>query len=116
MNINAKSKENMTMKELYNLTKNPEIKKMSSIKGEDIEVGNWLVYTEVNKDGEAMTVLSIEDRETSEIFATNSQTFINEFYSIIDMCSDAGEELHTIKVHNGKSKAGREFITCVYIG
>ncbi len=114
MNIIRKYPETLTMKQLYDLTKSPEIKRMSSNQGEEIEIDAFIEYEDVKADGTISTIVSIKDK-TGETFATNSPTFTSDFDSIVEMCTSAGEQLHTIKVSGGRSKAGRNFITCVYI-
>lgn len=44
-------------------------------------------------------------------YTSNSGTFIRDFTSAVTMFA----EFHTIQVMNGRSKAGREFITCKVI-
>jgi hypothetical protein len=60
------------------------------------------------------TILSIVTPE-NEVFATNSPTFKEDFLKMQEMFADCGEEVHSVKVISGTSKAGREFITCVYV-
>ena len=48
-------------------------------------------------------------------YTSNSCTFIRDFTSAVTMFAEFGAEFHTIQVMNGKSKAGREFITCKVI-
>lgn len=113
MKIIEASKE-LTPKEIYNLTMSPAVQKMKSVVGQRIEISAWAVYEDVNKKtGEVQEVLSIITPE-GEIFATNSPTFKEDFSDMHQLFRDMGEEVHAIAVSSGTSKAGREFITCVY--
>lgn len=100
---------------IYTMTRSPEIQKMSLHEGEIIPIGAYLMYEDKKADGTSMTIVSIKDADTGEVFATNSPTFAAEFSYIIDMCHDAGVEVGAIKIVGGTSKAGRHFITCSYV-
>lgn len=116
MNIIAKSRENLSMKDVYDLTRSPEVQKMRSSVGDCIVIGDWLLYEDTNKaTGEPMKLLAVKDRDTSVCYATNSPTFIEEFMNLLDMCAEMQVALNTVKVVEGTSKAGRSFITAVYI-
>lgn len=106
--------KNLTPKEIYNLTMSPATQKMKSVIGQRIEISAWAIYEDVNKKtGEVQEVLSIITPE-GETFATNSPTFKEDFSNMFQLFRDMGEEVHTITVTSGTSKAGREFITCTY--
>lgn len=111
MTINKTSRE-MSAKEKYFYTRDAGIEKLSSI-GEDtvLELLNWVEYEDVNaKTGEIMQMLAIET--PAGVYATNSQTFINEFLDIVKMFEETGELLDSIKLIHGVSKAGRPFLMC----
>ena len=108
------SSENLTAKEVYDLTKNPRCQKMRSAVDSRIEITRWALYEDVNKKtGEIQEILSIETPE-GEIFATNSPTFKDDFLDMLDLFRDMGETVHAISVITGVSKSGREFVTCTY--
>lgn len=108
------SSENLTAKDIYNLTKSPRSQKMRSAVDSRIEVDKWALYEDVDKKtGELHEVLSIATPE-GEIFATNSPTFKDDFLDMMELFSDMGETVHAITVITGVSKAGREFVTCTY--
>lgn len=108
------SSENLTPKEIYNLTMSPKTQKMKDAIGSRIEIGAWAAYEDVNKKtGELQEVLAIMTPE-GEIFATNSPTFKEDFFQMQDLFSNMGETVHAISVISGTSKAGREFISCSY--
>lgn len=114
MNILKKS-GNLTMAEMYRLTKSPEIAKLSSVKGQTLDIDKFIVHEDTDQDGKVHTIVAIET-EQGECFATNSGTFTRDFQDIIAMCEEAGEPLPkkiTVKAQTGKS--GREYIQCVYV-
>lgn len=112
MKITRTSKE-LTVKEKYMLTKAPTVQRMKNCVGQRIEIDAYAFYTDVNKDGEETEILSVLTPE-GEVFATNSPTFKKDFLDMVDMFADSGEEIKAVRVVGGKSKAGRDFITCVY--
>ena len=57
-------------------------------------------------------VLSIMD-DQGVIYSTNSPTFIREFSDAYDVFG--AEDIHHVEIVGGKSKAGRNYITCKYI-
>lgn len=108
------SSENLTAKDIYNLTKNPRSQKMRSVVDSRIEVDKWALYEDVDKKTEELhEVLAIATPE-GEIFATNSPTFKDDFLDMMSLFAEMGETVHAITVITGTSKAGREFVTCAY--
>ena len=102
-------------KDLYDLTKSPEIKKLTSIKGETRRISCAVIYEDTKPSGEIQKILSFRCADTGDIFATNSPTFIHDFEDARDMLNEFNEIIHTIKINSGTSKMGRTFISCVYI-
>lgn len=105
----------MNHKDLYDLTKSPTIKKMSSIEGETREIACAVIYEDQKHDGEIQKILSFRCKESGEIFATNSPTFIRDFEDARDMLKEFNEEIHRVRVEGGTSRNGRHFISCVYV-
>lgn len=114
MKIIEKSSEELTVKQIYDLTKSPEIQRVSDNEGALVQVDAWMLYTDTDKDGNTREILSILDNEVGAV-ATNSVTFIRDFMEITDMCEDCGVKVQHIKISSGTSKAGRKFYTCVYV-
>ena len=114
MEIIKKSSNELTMKQMYDLTKSPEIQKLSDNDGALVQVDAWALYKDTDKDGNTREILSILDSEVGAI-ATNSATFIRDFMEITEMCLDCDVEVHHIKISSGMSRAGRKFYTCVYM-
>lgn len=113
MNIIFKS-DKCTAKDLYDLTMNPEIQKMSSIVDDTIEIDVCALYEDTNSKGEIQRIFSCRTMD-GEIFATNSPTFTSDYDRMRTMFAEFGEEVHSIQVVGGVSKSGRDFITCKYI-
>lgn len=113
MKIIETKNENISVKEKYLMSMNPEIRRMRDAEGMNVPVLNWMLYSDTDKDGNEQTLLSILS-EDNVAYATNSRTFIESFSTLCDMFEDAGEEITAIKVIGGQSKAGRHFITCAY--
>ena len=108
------STENLTMADRYNLTRNPLTERMSDHVGEEIEVKKYMVREEERADTEELVrIVSIYDGNT--VYSTNSATFVREFEGILLMAKESSAEIHRIKVANGTSKKGREYITCIFI-
>lgn len=106
--------ENLTLKEKYDLTRNPTTENMSNHIGEIIAVKKFMIREEERGDtGEVSTIVSIFDGEKS--YATNSMVFCREFDAITMMAEESGENVNHIQIVQGMSKKGRPFVTCAYI-
>ena len=110
----VKASDNLTTKDIYLLTMNPNTQKMKDAKGERIELHSWALYEDVNrKTGEVQQILAVAT-SNGKTYATNSPTFIDDFMSMMELFTNAGETVPAITVSSGTSKAGREYISCVY--
>lgn len=108
------SSKNLTTVDIYRLTKAPNTQRMKDVIGQRLELDKWAIYEDVNKKtGEIQQILALSTPE-GETFATNSPTFTNDFMEMMELFEDAGESVPAIVVTSGTSKAGREFITCIY--
>ena len=106
------SKGNLTAAEQYYLTAAPNIQKMSTVKGQTLDIDKWCIYTDVNeRTGEEIELVSVMTPE-HEVYATNSKTFIQTFRKIVEIFGTDG--FNRITVGSGMSKAGREFVTAIY--
>lgn len=107
-----KSTENLTPAQIYNMTKANDIRKMSDAEGEILDVMNYVLYKDEDKDGQPMTVLAVETVEGVR-YATNSATFIRNFTDIRSLHESMGVEAPTrYKVGSGVSKNGRKYFCC----
>lgn len=108
------SSANLTAKDIYALCMNPKTQKMKDFKDVRIPIQNWAIFEDVDKKtGELHEILSIQTPD-GEVYATNSTTFKDDFLNMLDLFVSMGETVPAILVISGTSKAGREFITCVY--
>ena len=110
MEIIRKSDEEMTKKDIFMMTKNQKIRTVKSLEnGEKISVVHWIEFSDVNSGtGEIVEILSMMDA-SGECFATNSKSFKEMFFDIVNIMDG---ELFTIEKLGGKTKAGRDFVTC----
>lgn len=115
MNIITKSANVASSFDLYKLVQSPERKKLTDVKGQTIELDKWVLYTEPDKDGKEMKLLSLSAADGSA-YCTNSATFCRSFEGAVAMFAQFGEEFHKIQVTTGTSKNGRDYIDCVVIG
>lgn len=97
----------------YKLTRSPKMQKMSDIPdGAELIVSEYALYEDVNSDGEKQDILSILT-SNGDIYGTNSATFQREFEVITDIFE--GSSIPAITVVHGKTKNGRDFITCAIV-
>lgn len=94
---------------IYKMMKSPDVKKMSDAEGSILEVAAWIAYNDTDsRTGEIREILTILTTD-GEMFGTVSGVFQREFK---DITKFFGDDVGSIKVISGKSKAGRNFITC----
>lgn len=106
-NIIEKSRE-LTNQELYLLTMSPKADSIKNHVGERIDVAAWLLFEDADKKtGEVRSVLSVLTKE-NEVFSTISPTFQADFMDMAELFHNDFE----FEIISGKSKAGREFVTC----
>lgn len=111
MTIKKSYPETLSNKQLYNLTMSPKTQKMTTAKGSTLEIAAWCYYEDTDKEGELRTILCVQTPE-GELFATNSATFQDNFFRMVDLFG----VVSAIDVISGISKGGREFIDCAYAG
>ena len=106
-NIINKSKE-LNNQELYLLTMSPKADSVKNHVGERIDVSAWVVFEDTDKKtGEVHNVLSVLTPD-NEVFSTISPTFQSDFLDMAELFHND----FAFEVVSGKSKAGREFVTC----
>ena len=116
MNITKKSGE-LTVMEQYQLTMSPKIQRIKDCAGQRFEVAKWCIYEDIDtKSGDTKEILSMMS-PAGEVFATNSDTFKNDFKNILSLLERAGMEgtIFSLEVITGKSKAGGDFFTCAFV-
>lgn len=100
--------ETTSKKDLYKMThSNTSVPIKELADGHVINPINFVEFVDVNSKGEENYVLAIMDADGT-IYNTISNTFKNEFY---DMVNSFELEFECVKL-SGKTKAGRDFITC----
>lgn len=106
-----KTSGDLTKVETYQITRAPNIGKMSEIP-QDLVLTTlkWCVFNDINAKGEEHTILSIMTNDG--IFATNSATFIREFEIIVDIMEN---KPFNFMVYRGLAKSGREFISAMLV-
>lgn len=105
------SSENLTAREVYALTKDPQTRKMSEAAGTKLPVVRWCIYADVDKKtGEERELLAVDTGEG--VFATNSATCVESFRSGRELFVQFGTDVHEINVFTGTSKAGRTYLDC----
>jgi hypothetical protein len=112
MNINRASRD-FNAKELYLMTMSAGIGKMTNNIGKRVDIADWLLYEDVNHAGNTQQLLAVKKTD-GDVVVTNSPSFIKEFIKLQDVFAEVGETVSAVTVVSGRSKAGREFITCVY--
>ena len=106
-NITKKSRE-LTKEELYLLTMSPKADSVKNHIGERINVSAWAVFESTNqKTGEVRNVLSVLTPD-NEVFCSVSPTFQSDFFDMAELFQND----FSFEIVSGKSKAGREFVTC----
>ena len=106
-NIINKSRE-LTNQELYLLAMSPKADSVKNHVGERVDVSAWLLFEDVDKkSGEVHSVLSVLTPE-NEVLSSISPTFQKDFLDMAELFQND----FAFEVISGKSKAGREFITC----
>ena len=108
MNILRNYPENINKRDMYKLTQNSNVQKLSAIAGSTITPEQWVLYEDEDlKTGEVRKVLV--NNADGEKFATVSRTFIDSFEKAVD---NLGDDPGEILIVSGTSKAGRDFINC----
>ena len=101
---------------LYKLTKGKKIKTASKLNDEELDrdypVDVWLEYEDINeKEDKPITLLSIMSGDT--VIVAQSATLQRDFFEILDI---VGNRNFTIRFTDGKSNAGRRFMSCELVG
>lgn len=108
MQVVKKFPAEMDARTEYKLVKSPS-KRMSDAVDSILEVKSWIVTSDIDATtGEAREVLTIETKD-GEVFATISSVFMKEFN---DITKFFGDDVGAIRVIGGKSRSGRNYITC----
>ena len=106
------STRTFTPEEVYHLTKDPQIDKLSKHAGELLEITGIIVYEDQDADGEVRTVVSFELTEGAAI-ASNSATVMRSVHDILDIYKATGTDvpwpLSIVVIQDKSSKSGRTY-------
>lgn len=113
MKITKSYPENLSMKQAYNLTRNPDSRPMKTLEGTTFNIEAFALYEDVNSKGDEQEVLAVLTSE-GDTFSTISDTFKRDFAAIVDVVNQYGADLATvdIEVIGGESKSARHYIGC----
>ena len=111
MEILKKKNNNDKASTLYNMLHGTSRLPLKDFDGDLMELANYIVYTDVNQDGDPMTCVTLREPDGTT-WTTNGQTFVRDFMTILEACESCQEELDKIRIVDGKSKKGRTFRTC----
>lgn len=105
--------ENLTMKQAYSLTSNPDSRPMKTLEGATFNIDAYALYEDINSKGETQEVLAVLTSE-GDTFSTISSTFKRDFEAIVDVVNQYGADLASVDVEviGGESKQGRHYIGC----
>lgn len=105
--------ENLTLKQAYSLTRNPDSRSMKTLEGATFNIDAYALYEDVNAKGDKQEVLAVLTSE-GDTFSTISETFKRDFEAIVDMVNQYEADLATvdIEVIGGETKSGRHYIDC----
>lgn len=99
----------------YDLIESPAIVSLKNVENKGlICVGSWVEYRTVDKSGNEITCISVQDANTGEVFSGQSAPFRETFLDVIDCISDMEEtpDMFFIEVLHRASKSGRDYLIC----
>lgn len=107
-----KTSKNLTPEMLYTLTLSGDCAGMRRLIGKTVTVDGWARMESPDSNGEIKQVVAIATPDGC--YATNGKAFVEKFDKIIDFImavgrNDSGYELC---IKSGKTRAGREYVTC----
>lgn len=98
------SDNNMDKITKYNLIRGNGADGLKSAAGSVIEIADYVV-NELDDDNLKLSLLTVD----CEMFVTTSQTCIRDF---LDICEAFDDVLPPIEFFTGRSKRGRDFLSC----
>lgn len=98
------SDNNMDKITKYNLIRGNGADGLKSVAGSTLEIAAYVV-NELDEDNLKLSLVTID----GEMFVTTSQTCIKDF---LDICEVFGDELPPVEFFTGRSKKGRDFLSC----
>ena len=98
------SDNNMDKITKYNLIRGNGADGLKSVAGSTLEIADYLV-NELDDENLKLSLVTTD----GEMFVTTSQTCIKDF---LDICEVFGDELPPVEFFTGRSKKGRDFLSC----
>ncbi len=102
----------------YDLIESPAIESLKNVENRGIIcVGAWVEYLTIDRNGNEITCISVQDATTGEVFSGQSTTFRESFLDVVDRISDMDEksEQFFIEVLHRASKSGRDYLICALV-
>lgn len=110
MKILMQSRKDMNKEDLYFLMVR-ESEKMQTLAGQTVKVDDWVITEDIDKETEEpKQIIFIKSNDVT--YGSISKTFIESFKTIVECFGPDG--FTHIKVIEGKSNKGRNFIQCEY--
>ena len=103
--------ESATPREIYQLTRNPGVQKLSDMSNQLFHLGKWCQYDDGTEEKPKL-ILTMQEKETGVIYGTNSITFNNQFADLMDYARETEMEVKEIFILAQKSRNGRDFLQC----
>lgn len=113
-----KSSGNLDTYSEYDLIESPAIVSLKNVENKGIIcVGSWVKYLTIDKSGNEITCLSVQDANTGEVFSGQSATFRESFEDVTDRISAMEEvtDMFFIEVLHRTSKSGRDYLICALV-
>ena len=108
-----------TAKEIYNMTEDKAVISVKNVPTNSIlHVNGYVVFEDINKDGETSDILSIigaNDNGEVEVWACQSESFKRSFLDIVEIIEQSGMKIDDgvdIQKLDGESKSGRAYVDC----
>ena len=98
------SDNNMDKITKYNLIRGNGADGLKSVAGSTLEIAAYVV-NELDDENLKLSLVTVD----GEMFVTTSQTCIKDF---LDICEVFGDELPPVEFFTGRSKKGRDFLSC----
>ena len=102
----------------YDLIESPAIVSLKNVENKGlICVGSWVEYRTVDKSGNEITCISVQDANTGEVFSGQSATFRESFLDVVEHILDMEEtpDMFFIEVLHRTSKSGRDYLICALV-
>lgn len=101
--------ENLDRRTIYTITHAHSLK-MSDFVGQTITP--WAVIITESADKKVAFLAAARDDEGTEVYATNSRTFIESLEEILDTFENDLQAIGGLYIASGTSRAGRPYIDC----